>query len=138
VMIKKQMITKVLVFVIDTQRMDKTPATMSVLPFPAFSRPKKYQMSQELNWKKNKRKTFLLPILSMGFFAKQFFICEEFVSKLDVATKDTNLTVLLLATIKDKFGKWSGGPDHQGHPTYLDLLTIFTAMMKFRPKLFLP
>jgi hypothetical protein len=38
----------------------------------------------------------ILPMLSMGSFAKLFFICEEFVSKLDVAAKDTNLTVCSL------------------------------------------
>jgi hypothetical protein len=80
----------------------------------------------DLGAPKTKLLEIILPILSMRSFAKLFFICKEFVSKLDVAAKDTNLTVLLLATIKDKFGKWSGGPDHQGHPTSLDLIAIYS------------
>jgi hypothetical protein len=80
----------------------------------------------DLGAPKTKLLEIILPILFMGSFAKLFFICEEFVSKLDVAAKDTNLTVLLLATIKDKFGKWSGGPDHRGHPISLDLIAIYS------------
>jgi hypothetical protein len=60
------------------------------------------------------------PLPSCSLFAKNSYF------KLDVAAKDTNLTVLLLATIKDKFGKWSGGPDHRGHLTSLDLFAIYS------------
>jgi hypothetical protein len=50
---------------------------------------------------------------------------KEFISELETCYNG-NLTIALLQKMRDKFGTWSGGPDHRGHPTSLDIIKIYT------------
>jgi hypothetical protein len=59
--------------------------------------------------------------LSMGSWFKFFFAGKEILPTIE-DNSSGNLVVLLLTKMADKFGGWSGGPQHRGRPTNVDLL----------------
>jgi hypothetical protein len=68
----------------------------------------------------------ILPMLYFGSFAKFYFVGKQLISEMHVESLTNNLTVTVLQKMKDKFGTWSGGPDHRSHFTPLDLIAIYS------------
>lgn len=67
-------------------------------------------------------------MLYMGSFVKLFLVCDDFIQSID--STEVNLTVKLFKKLKDIFGSWSGGPDHRGHVSSVDVITYYSDVEK--------